>query len=187
MTASSTYSQTSPVAQTSAPAPKVQPRRRLRRGSGVSAKLQARVSELEHSAGPNNPAVATALNDLAIFYFTQADYVAAEPLLRRTLTIRETALGPDAPQTAQAINNLAQVLQKRGNYPDAEPLLERSLKIYEGLRGPDHPDVATALNNLAGLYRLMGNARPRGAALSSRPGNSGRRRWRGPSRAWRRS
>lgn len=117
------------------------------------------MASLEQSEGPNDPAVASALNELAIFYFTQADYAAAEPLLRRALEIREAALGADQPLTAQAINNLAQVLQERGNYVEAEPLLERSLGLYEKLRGPDHPDVAIALNNLAGLFRLMGNYR----------------------------
>ena len=127
VTASSTYSQTSSAAQTSAPAP--QSSTTTQTSQERLTQLQARVSELEQSAGPTDPAVATALNDLAVFYFTQADYAAAEPLLRRTLAIREAALGADAPQTAQAINNLAQVLQERGNYVEAEPLLERSLKF----------------------------------------------------------
>ena len=157
VTTSSTYGRTSSAAQTSAPAP--QSSTTTQTSQERLTQLQARVAELEQSAGPTDPAVATALNDLAVFYFTQADYAAAEPLLRRTLAIREAAFGAETPQTAQAINNLAQVLQERGNYVEAEPLLERSLKIYETLRGPDHPDVATALNNLAGLYRLMGNAR----------------------------
>jgi CHAT domain-containing protein/tetratricopeptide (TPR) repeat protein len=157
-TASSSYDQTSSAAQTSAGAAQSSTPAQTSQQERLT-RLQARVTELEQSGAPNDPALATALNDLAIFYFTQADYAAAEPLLRRAVAIREEALGADAPQTAQAINNLAQVLQERGNYVDAEPLLERSLKTYETLRGPDHPDVATALNNLAGLYRLMGNAR----------------------------
>lgn len=119
--------------------------------------LQAKVSELEKSGEPNDPALATALNELAIFHFSQGDFAAAEPLFRRTLAIRETALGPDHPHTAQALNNLSQVLQERGNYPDAQPLLERALALYEKIRGPDHPEVATALNNLAALHRLTGN------------------------------
>ena len=126
VTASSPYGQTSSAAQSSAPAP--QSSTTTQTSQERLTQLQARVAELEQSAGPTDPALATALNDLAVFYFTQADYAAAEPLLRRTLAIREAALGADAPQTAQAINNLAQVLQERGNYVEAEPLLERSLK-----------------------------------------------------------
>jgi CHAT domain-containing protein/Tfp pilus assembly protein PilF len=133
-----------------APAPSAQER---------IAQLQAKTADIERTSGSNSPALASALNELAIVYFGQADYASAEPLLRRALAIRETALGPDDLMTAQVINNLAQVLQERGNYADTEPLLLRSLAIYEKVRGPDHPDVALALNNLAGLYRLMGNYR----------------------------
>ena len=119
--------------------------------------LEGKVADLEKSGGSNEPALATALNELAIFHFQQGDFAAAEPLFRRALTIREAALGPDHPQTAQALNNLAQVLQERGNYPAAQPLLERALALYEKVRGPDHTEVATALNNLAGLHRVTGN------------------------------
>ena len=143
--------ETSAVPQSqAAPQPAATPQERAQQ-------LQAKVSELEKSAGSNDPSLATALNELAIFHFQQGDFAAAEPLFRRTLSIRETALGPDHPHTAQALNNLAQVLQERGNYPVAEPMLERALALYEKIRGPDHPEVATALNNLAGLYRVSGN------------------------------
>ena len=138
-----------PISQAAAqPAPAAQER---------AQQLQAKVAELEKSAEPNDPALATALNELAIFHFQQGDFAAAEPLFRRALAIRETALGPDHPHTAQALNNLSQVLQERGNYPAAQPLLERALALYEKVRGPEHPEVATALNNLASLHRVTGN------------------------------
>ena len=119
--------------------------------------LEGKVADLEKSGGSNAPALATALNELAIFHFQQGDFAAAEPVFRRALTIREAALGPEHPQTAQVLNNLALVLQERGNYPAAQPLLERALALNEKARGPDHPEVATALNNLAALHRLTGN------------------------------
>jgi CHAT domain-containing protein/Tfp pilus assembly protein PilF len=145
---------TGPSAQTPATAPQTTPSSPQDR----VAQLRARVAELEKS-GDSDPALATALNDLAVLYFGQGDYVAAEPLLRRAVSIREATLGEDSPATAQSTNNLAQVLQQRGNYVEAETLLERALRNYEKIRGPDHTDVATALNNLAGLYRAMGNYR----------------------------
>jgi CHAT domain-containing protein/tetratricopeptide (TPR) repeat protein len=119
--------------------------------------LQARLAEAEKTAGSDDPAVATALNDLAVFYFQQGDFPAAEPLFRRALTIREKTLGADHALTAQSLNNLALVLQERGGYPEAQPLLERALALNEKSRGPDHPEVAAALNNLAALHRLTGN------------------------------
>ena len=133
-----------------APQPTATPQERLQQ-------LEGKVADLEKSGGSNEPALATALNELAIFHFQQGDFAAAEPLLRRALPIREAALGPDHPQTAQVLNNLALVLQERGNYPEAQPLLERALAMNEKARGPDHAEVATALNNLAALHRLTGN------------------------------
>jgi CHAT domain-containing protein/Tfp pilus assembly protein PilF len=133
-----------------APAAQVTPAER-------AAQLQAKLAEAEKTAGPNDPAVATVLNEFAIFHFTQGEFAAAEPLLRRAVAIREKALGPEHPHTSQALNNLAQVLQALGRYAEVEPLLERALAIYEKTQGPEHPDVATALNNLAGLHRLTGN------------------------------
>src|SRR5262249_18666140 len=76
----------------------------------------------------------------------------AEPLLQRSLDIREKALGRDHPDVAQSLNNLALLYDKQGRYADAEPLYQRSLDIREKALGRDHPDVAQSLNNLAYLY-----------------------------------
>ena len=131
--------------------PTVPPQERLQQ-------LEAKVAELEKSGGSNDPALATALERAGDLSFSQGEFAAAEPLLRRALTIREAALGPDHPHTAQALNNLALVLQERGNYPAAQPLLERALALNEKVRGPGpSPKLATALNNLAALHRLTGN------------------------------
>ena len=50
--------------------------------------------------------MSASLNNLAGLYLS-TDYAKAEPLLKRALTIRETALGPDHPDLAQSLNNLA--------------------------------------------------------------------------------
>jgi len=51
--------------------------------------------------------VATSLNNLATFYCSQEQYTQAEPLLKRTLAIREKTLGPNHPDVAQSLENLA--------------------------------------------------------------------------------
>jgi len=113
----------------------------------------------EKALGPDHPAVATVLNNLAVLYEAQGNYAAAAPLLKRALTIYEKALGPDHPAVAISLNSLAELYQDQGNYVAAEPLLKRALAILEKALGPDHPDVATALNNLAELYKKQGNSR----------------------------
>ncbi len=101
---------------------------------------------------PDNPRVATDLNNLAQFYQATGRYAEAEPLFERALAIDEKALGPDHPDLATDLNNLAMLYDDTGRYADAEPLMKRALAITEKALGPDYPDLAAELNNLAGLY-----------------------------------
>ena len=96
------------------------------------------------------------LNNLAVRYLNQGKYAQAEPLLQRSLAIREKGLGPEHPDVAQSLNNLAELYRTQGKYAEAEPLFKRSLGIWEESLGPEHPQVATGLNNLAELYRTQG-------------------------------
>jgi CHAT domain-containing protein/Tfp pilus assembly protein PilF len=110
----------------------------------------------ENTLGPNDSAVATALNNLALLYHAQGRYADAEMLYRRALAIREKVLAPDHPDVATALNNLALLYHAQGRYADAEPLFKRALAIDEKALGPNHPGVATDLNNLAVLYWKQG-------------------------------
>jgi CHAT domain-containing protein/tetratricopeptide (TPR) repeat protein len=110
----------------------------------------------EKALGPNHPAVAASLNNLALLYNSRGEYGRAEPLYQRALAISEKALGPDHPDVAQSLNNLAALYNSRGEYARAEPLYRRALAINEKALGPDHPEVATSLNNLAVLYDARG-------------------------------
>ncbi len=106
--------------------------------------------------GPQDPRLATSLNNLAELYRVQGKYADAEPLYLRALAIVEKALGPEHPDVAASLNNLAALYHTQGRYAEAEPLFERSLAIREKVLGPEHPDVATSLNNLAVLYQAQG-------------------------------
>ncbi|MEB3164920.1 MAG: tetratricopeptide repeat protein, partial [Prochlorothrix sp.] len=96
------------------------------------------------------------LNREALALDREGRYSEAEPLYKRSLSIREEQLGADHPDTAQSLNNLAALYQSQGRYSEAEPLYKRSLLIREQQLGADHPDTATSLNNLAGLYESQG-------------------------------
>jgi tetratricopeptide (TPR) repeat protein len=100
--------------------------------------------------------VALGLSWLAELYRKQGRYSDAEPLLVRSLSIREQQLGANHPDTAGSLNDLAGLYYFQGRYSEAEPLHVRSLSIREQQLGADHPNVATSLNNLAELYRLQG-------------------------------
>ena len=47
--------------------------------------------------GPQDPRLATTLNNLGEVYRAQGRYAEAEPLYKRALAIREKALGPEHP------------------------------------------------------------------------------------------
>ncbi len=57
--------------------------------------------------GPQDPRLATSLNNLAVVYDDLARYAEAEPLYKRALAIREKALGPDQPRLAKGLYNIA--------------------------------------------------------------------------------
>jgi tetratricopeptide (TPR) repeat protein len=111
----------------------------------------------EKALGPEHPATATSLNNLATLYRDMGDYAKAEPLYQRALKIDEKVLGPEHPDTAGTLNHLAGLYWLMGDYAKAEPLWQRALKMREKTLGPDHPDTAASLSNLALLYYSMGD------------------------------
>jgi tetratricopeptide (TPR) repeat protein len=107
----------------------------------------------EATLRPNDPELATRLNNLAELLRATNRLPEAEPLYRRAIAIWETSLGPNHPQVALGVNNLAALLHSTNRLGEAEPLYRRALAIRENSYGPDHPDVAQSLNNLASLLQ----------------------------------
>ena len=103
----------------------------------------------EEKLGPNDPKLATALNNLALLLQATNRLTEAEPLMRRARKIDEDTFGSDHPNVARDLNNLAQLLDATNRRTEAEPMMRRALKIDEDTFGPDHPNVAIRLNNLA--------------------------------------
>ncbi len=105
----------------------------------------------EASLGPDDPTVATRLNNLALLLQATNRLAEAEPLYRRAIAIGEASLGTQHPDVAIRLNNLAELLRATNRLAEAEPLYRRALTIWQSSLGEDHPNVASALNNLAGL------------------------------------
>jgi tetratricopeptide (TPR) repeat protein len=99
---------------------------------------------------------ASVLSRTGWYLADRARYVEAQPLVWRSLEIREKALGPEHPDTAMSLNNLASIYEEQGQFKDAEPLSKRALAIREKALGPEHPDTAASLNNLASIYQEQG-------------------------------
>jgi tetratricopeptide (TPR) repeat protein len=109
--------------------------------------------KIAEAFGPQDPRLATSLNNLAALYYAQGKLQEALPLLQRSLAIREKALGPDHPDVALSLNNLAELYRAQGKLQKALPLYQRSLAIAEKALGPNHPNVATVLANYAAALR----------------------------------
>ena len=102
--------------------------------------------------GENDRRVPVTLNILGSQYLSQGNFFAAEPLLRRSLTIRKNIFGPEHHEVARGLNNLAMLYSAQGNYEEAEPLFKQSVEIWEKKLGANDPEVARGLNNLAMIY-----------------------------------
>ena len=107
----------------------------------------------EEMLGQDDPAVAEALNNLALLLQATNRLKEAEPLMRRALEIDEKRYGPEHPKVAIRLNNLALLLQTTNRLQEAEPLMRRAVKLREEKVGADDPAVAVALNNLALLLQ----------------------------------
>jgi tetratricopeptide (TPR) repeat protein len=115
-------------------------------------KLSERALEIiEGAFGPDHPATATALSNLAELRRVQDDFAGARQLLARALAIRENAFGPDHEATAECLSNLGIVLRGQGDLAEARSLHERALAIFEKALGRDHPSTAASLNNIGVL------------------------------------
>jgi CHAT domain-containing protein/phage tail protein X len=116
--------------------------------------LAERYAAAMKTHGPDRPAYAIALNELAQLLKATNRLAEAEPLMRRALAISEKSFGPEHPDVVTVLNNLALLLQANNQLAEAEPLMRRALAISEKSLGPDHPRVATHLNNLALLLQV---------------------------------
>ena len=102
------------------------------------------------------PEAGDMLDKAGTYLRERAQYLEAESLLVRALSIREQQLGSEHPDTAKSLNSLAMLYRLQGKYEQAEPLYQRALSIREQKLGAEHPDTAKSLNGLAVLYRHQG-------------------------------
>ena len=86
----------------------------------------------------------------------RGQYTEAEPLLIKSLAIREKILGPEQPVVARSLNNLARIYHHQGKFSQAEALYQQALTIRENALGSEHPHVADSLNDLGVLYSEQG-------------------------------
>jgi class 3 adenylate cyclase/tetratricopeptide (TPR) repeat protein len=106
--------------------------------------------------GPDDPATARALTNLARVAILQGQGAAAEPFLRRALAIQEASQGADHPDTARTIVTLGGSFQGRGDMRGAEHMFRRALAIRERVYGLDHPLTIDTVEYLAHAVSELG-------------------------------
>jgi tetratricopeptide (TPR) repeat protein len=95
------------------------------------------------------------LNNLAMLNKAQGKYAEAEPLLLRSIGIKEKNLGKNNFQVGNSFSNLKNLYQSKTDYQANEKLLLRSIAAKEKELGKQHLSVADSLNNLANFYKTQ--------------------------------
>ena len=108
------------------------------------------------SFGPDDTRYATALRNLASFYFFQGRYDDAEPLIGESIRIQESVLGAAHPAVAASLYDLASLYTARERFDAAEPLVERALSITRRTLGPDNRYMADGFDLYANVLEGMG-------------------------------
>ncbi len=82
-----------------------------------------------YEVGPEHPAAASSLNNLAELYRAQGHYAEAEPLYQRSLAIFEKTLGPEHPHVAAILENYAALFRHTARPDEAERMEARAEAI----------------------------------------------------------
>ncbi|MEM6295081.1 MAG: serine/threonine-protein kinase [Myxococcota bacterium] len=93
---------------------------------------------------------------LGLALSNDAQFEAAEALLRRAVALLGDATNGDAQRLASARGNLANNLRTQGRFDDADIEYRAALRSLVAALGSDHPTVAAARMNLAENLREMG-------------------------------
>jgi len=86
----------------------------------------------------------------------QRSSVNVEPLILRSLTIREKKLGSDHPDTAVSYNNLALLRESEGDFRESERLFQRAIAT---LKKFSDSRLASVLMNFSRFYEKRGKRR----------------------------
>ena len=78
------------------------------------------------SLGPEHPATAQSLNNLAVLYDDMEEHAKAEPLLREALQIQQKIVGMEHPDTSKTLNNLALLCFQVGRVDEAVVLARQA-------------------------------------------------------------
>ena len=91
---------------------------------------------------------ASALNEIAIVYSVEGNYLEAEKHYKAALEIYKSLYGEKHEQVALVTNMIGNVLARRFDFTEAIKWLQESLRIYRSLYGNNHETVKDTLSKL---------------------------------------
>ncbi|MEM1041123.1 MAG: serine/threonine-protein kinase [Bacteroidota bacterium] len=103
-----------------------------------------------------DPALAQALNDLAISQHKQGDLGAADAHFREAIAAYRAGPGTADARLAETLGSLAVLVFESDDLDEAEALLRESIDLLRTLRGDRHPHLASSLNSLGSVLQYGG-------------------------------
>ena len=96
------------------------------------------------------------MSDLALTYYEQNKFAAAEILQEHVVEIRRKASSEKHPGISTSLVALAAIYQKQGKYQEAETLMLEAIEGRKSLLGDEHPHTLAGMFKLAEIYRDQG-------------------------------
>jgi tetratricopeptide (TPR) repeat protein len=112
----------------------------------------------EKQLGPDNPDLATSLNNLAHLLQESDDLRQARFVFERALAIRKRVFGDDHEKTNRVRRNLARVLLRSGDPKEAVGLAETALAAHDKALGPHHVWTKDSARVAADALAALGRA-----------------------------
>jgi tetratricopeptide (TPR) repeat protein len=124
-------------------------------GAAAAIDTLQRAVQSWDTAMPGDPQSLTAIEALASAYREGNRFAEAEPLLRRSLRLREAVSGPEGAEVISTVDSLAYVEFGLGKMVESEALYKRLLALWVKNAGPTHPMVALTLDKMAENYAVQ--------------------------------
>jgi non-specific serine/threonine protein kinase/serine/threonine-protein kinase len=120
------------------------------RGNSITAReiLDRASSDVDRTLAGDPELQARMMLTMGTVYRKLGLLTKAQPLVERSLQIRQARLGPDHEDSLESAAELAMILWHRGGYPEAERLLRQVVDVRKRVLGPEHDQTLNALNNL---------------------------------------
>jgi non-specific serine/threonine protein kinase/serine/threonine-protein kinase len=131
------------------------------RGNSITARelLDKASREIDSGLASDPEMQAQMLQVMGDVYRNLGLYGQAEPLLNRSVEIRQRLLGPNDPATLDAMSSLALLVHREGREGDAEKLQRQVLETERRVLGPQDARTVASMSQLSAIFFERGRYR----------------------------